>query len=63
MMNIRFDIETSISFDKLIRQDVHVFENDIRKQTIKEVFDTKDQHIRKALIELGWTPPHINPAS
>ena len=31
----------------------------IREQFMREVINTKDRHVREALIALGWTPPQI----
>lgn len=31
----------------------------IQEQVIRQVIKTQDEHVRKALIELGWTPPPV----
>jgi len=43
--------------DGVIKQDlIHVHDGVVLSHA-QELIDTKDQHVRDALIELGWTPP------
>lgn len=43
--------------DGRIVQELFDYENDRRRMMDRTVLDTRDEQIRKALIELGWTPP------
>lgn len=48
-------VETKYSPDGLIEQST--FQTGLMSEVMRKVVDTRDEHIRKALIDLGWTPP------
>lgn len=48
-------VTTVVGFD--IVSTVSVEGPDIREQVVRQVIKTQDEHVRRALIELGWTPP------
>jgi hypothetical protein len=53
----RFKVETRPYAEGIIEQEV-VAETDGIRQTIwRGIMNTRDRHIREALIQLGWTPP------
>lgn len=47
-----FEVLTTVHKSGLVFQREKFLNNIITK-----MFDTKDKHVRKALIALGWTPP------
>lgn len=54
-----FEVVTTPTVDGKIVQELYSVEHDIREQVMRRVMDTQEQHIRDALIALGWTPPEI----
>jgi hypothetical protein len=49
---------TSFLADKTFSQEVTITEGkDFLLSVMKFIVDTRDQQIRDALVELGWTPP------
>lgn len=50
---MKYKISTKVFYNGIVEQDIE----DLRGRVAREVMDTKDQQIRKALISLGWTPP------
>ena len=48
-------VKTKYSNDGLIEQET--FQTGIMGAIMRQVMDTREQHIRQALIALGWTPP------
>jgi hypothetical protein len=58
-MNEKIIIETNVSeIDGVISQEVlREFRPGITEIIIKQVFDTREEQTRQALIKLGWTPP------
>lgn len=55
MMTI--DVRTSVYPEGLIVTEVIGDTGTHHERLMRQVMDTKDQHIREALIKLGWTPP------
>jgi hypothetical protein len=53
---LRMHIETAWYEDGRIEQRTV----DLRGEIVMQFFNTKEAHIRKALIALGWTPPPHN---
>lgn len=53
---VAFDVNTEIQGDDIHTQ-VDMVMNGVIADTQKQVIKTKDGQVRKALIELGWTPP------
>ena len=58
-MNHEIRIETTFNSDE-IRQTMHGH-GCVQDQIIQSVIKLKDEGVRKALIELGWTPPVATP--
>lgn len=55
----KFNINTNVYVSGLIEQIISkddAFLDDITV-ILREIFNTKEQQIREALIKLGWTPP------
>lgn len=57
-MGEKIKIETNVSKDGLILQEIsrESYQGTI-EIIIKQIFDTKEEQIKQALIKLGWTPP------
>ena len=53
---VAFDVNTEIQGDDIHTQ-VDMVMNGVVADTQKQVIKTKDGQVRKALSELGWTPP------
>ena len=56
MMNPEYEINTKIFENGLIKQQLKT-PYDIEHYVAEWIVDTSLDHIKKALIELGWTPP------
>lgn len=56
-MTTGIKLTTSHNKDGKIIQEVSEIENDARRVVETRILDTSDEHIRKALMALGWTPP------
>lgn len=56
-MEQKFETETTATPDGKIKQTLFCVANDVRVQTMSRFFDTHDEGIKKALIQLGCTPP------
>jgi hypothetical protein len=54
--NVPINIKTNILPTNEIEQIVEMGEG-IYKQVIRSVCDLREEHIKQALIKLGWTPP------
>jgi len=54
-VNADFKVNTEI-VDKAINQTVE----DFRGGVTRKIIDTQEEHVRLALISLGWTPPEGN---
>lgn len=51
-------VDTKIFEGGVIEQVTAVTEGDeIRKEIMRQVVATQDEHVKKALIHMGWTPP------
>lgn len=57
-MGNKITITTTPFPDGRIEQEVHGL--DFSGLILRSVMDTKEQQIRDALIDLGWTPPKEN---
>jgi hypothetical protein len=54
-MNLGMKVDTDINTDTgMIEQ-----HTSIGQQVIKQLVDTKEEHIKQALVKLGWTPPAV----
>jgi hypothetical protein len=54
-------IKPNIDFEKgIIEFDCKNIFNDIVTNHYKEIINTKEEFVKKALIALGWTPPNEN---
>lgn len=56
MTNLRYEVGTQVFGDQ-IHQEVWSVFGDVRAQIYKSVMNTADAQVRKALIDMGWTPP------
>lgn len=56
-----FRVETQAQPDEKIVQTVSSVTDGTIKQIMREVTDMRERGMRKALIELGWTPPPDKP--
>lgn len=56
-MEQKFETETTATQNGQIKQTLFCVVNDERVPTMIRFFDTYDDGVKKALIELGWTPP------
>ena len=56
-----YAISTEILDDGVIEQGIKSDPRDEYLYKITRIIiDTKEEHVRKALISLGWTPPQVN---
>lgn len=55
-----FEVITIPLEDGRITQEMIEIANDVRRTVDYQLIDTRDVQVRKALIELGWTPPKEN---
>ena len=60
IMEQQFETETTATPDGKIKQTLFCVVNDERVPSMSRFFDTRDDGIREALIDLGWTPPKNN---
>jgi len=57
-MELRYGVKTTPDlFTGRIEQKVFSEFQGVRETLWREILDTKEQHVREALIRLGWTPP------
>lgn len=54
---MKYEIRTGWDAMGKIYQDVDFITNESRQAISRGVIDTQEAEVRKALIELGWTPP------
>lgn len=57
-VTLTYEVRTNILKD-VIRQDVSYSDpaTGIRNTLLQQIFDTTEEQVRTALIQLGWTPP------
>ncbi len=53
-----YKLKTDIFEDGKIMQEVTYDHEGLVMKVLREVVDTRERHIEKALIGLGWTPPN-----
>lgn len=56
-MDQQFETETMATPNGQIKQTLFCIRNDERIPSMSRFIDTHDEGIKKALIDLGWTPP------
>lgn len=56
-MEQQFETETTATLDGKIKQTLFCVVNNERVPSMSRFFDTHDDGIKRALIQLGWTPP------
>lgn len=54
---MKYTVKTTPMIDGRILQEVDLEAQNIVKNIMRDVLDTKEQQIKEALIKLGWTPP------
>jgi len=54
--NVSINIKTNILPINEIEQIVEMGEG-IYKQVVRSVYDLREEHIKQALLKLGWMPP------
>jgi hypothetical protein len=50
-------VETQVQPDERIVQTVSTITDGVREQVLREVINTREAAVRRALVALGWTPP------
>lgn len=55
-----YEVITTPLEDGRITQEMIEIANDVRTTIDYQLIDTRDAQVRKALIDLGWTPPKEN---
>ena len=58
---MEFKLDTTIFEDDSIKQELLTIENDLPTRISSWIINTREKAIRKALIDLGWTPPKETP--
>ncbi len=58
---MKLDLRTSWHREGKITQEVLALDEGHVKSLSKLVIDTKEKEVHKALVSLGWTPPHKSP--
>ena len=58
---MEFKLDTTIFEDNTIKQELFTVENDLPTKISSWIINTREESIRKALIDLGWTPPGEKP--
>ncbi len=56
MENIKIEVKTIVFENGCIEQTV-CNNVDFIERNARQIIDTKEEQVRKALIDLGWTPP------
>ena len=60
-MKVKTIIDTTVNEElNTIEQETKTMTEDMMISQIKTIARLSDEHTRKALIELGWTPPDEN---
>lgn len=54
---MEYKVETEVNKNDLIRQTITYELDGTIEQISQNILDAKEEQLKKALIELGWTPP------
>lgn len=55
----KIEVKTDIYQDQII-QEINLKLHELSTQIARQVTDIHEQHVKEALIKLGWTPPEQN---
>ena len=62
-MEQEYETETTATQNGRIKQTLFCISNGERIPAMSRFFDTHDEGVKKALIQLGWTPPKESSSS
>lgn len=57
MKNYNLSVTTDIQDGKIIQELTNQVGPDLTESMMRTIIDTKEEHVKEALIKLGWTPP------